>query len=277
MSVDFYSVRMRASTGRPGAGPHQHLCGGERLVADGDAEMAAGELIRRALAHGVDAANIHVTLEQIPAALIRHASVLPVTTIHADNAVESRPMAESILREANVSEGAISVAFDHVLRGWHGCGQPLRGAVLLDARNGDRLDDAGNAGIRISHFDFAPGHREAIIATLADAGLSHHRTHEALALASKVIACGVVAEICWSDDREYAAGYVATAQRGYVRFPRFKPDGAVGGRAFFLSGGNAALRATIDRLKGECVLIDGPVSVRASQDIARAELARVSS
>ena len=45
---------------------------------------------------------------------------------------------------------------------------------------------------------------------------------EALALATKVIWSGVVAELCWSDEPEYVAGYVATARHGSVRFPNFK-------------------------------------------------------
>ena len=225
--------------------------------------MEAGhELLARAVQSGLDADHIHLTLERVPARHIRHVQCLSVTTIDCPSPVSARPPAERVLLKADIAQGAIDVAFDHVLRGANGSGSPLRGALLVDARNGDPFAAAGAEGVRASHFDFSPGTRDMLIGELEVAGLTHHRTHEALALATKVLAAGVCAELCWSDDPTYSAGYVSSLQSGYVRFPRFKPPGAVGGRVFFYDGLPSLIEACIRRLKTESILIDGPANCR---------------
>ncbi|NIQ93878.1 MAG: hypothetical protein GWN87_06430 [Desulfuromonadales bacterium] len=59
---------------------------------------------------------------------------------------------------------------------------------------------------------------------------------EAMVLAAKVISTpGVLAELCWSDDPSYTAGYVASPEAGYQRLTHLKPFGErLGGRAFFV-------------------------------------------
>lgn len=104
---------------------------------------------------------------------------------------------------------------------------------------------------------------------LAGAGLGHFRTFEALALATKVIWSGVVAELCWSDDPEYVAGYVAAAAEGYVRFPRFKPAGAVGGRVFYLHP-DADWASIVERLTRAPLWIEGTPAVTVLNDNHRA-------
>jgi len=111
--------------------------------------------------------------------------------------------------------------------------QSLRGAMVLCAVSGRRLDDRGKRGIRVSRMDAAD--KRQLIASLMEQGLTGCHVQEALVLASKVAAApGIVAELCWSDDPEYTAGYVASAG-GYVRFPHLKDVGdPVGGRVFFV-------------------------------------------
>jgi 6-carboxyhexanoate--CoA ligase len=54
----------------------------------------------------------------------------------------------------------------------------------------------------------------------------------------------VIAELCWSDDPEYTAGYVASPKGGYLRIPQLKARGDIyGGRAFFLAAGSDPLAA----------------------------------
>ena len=107
-----------------------------------------------------------------------------------------------------------------------------------------------------------PGAR-VIDAALAAQGLTHFRTREALAVATKTLWAGVVAELCWSDEPDYTTGYVATPLAGYVRLPDFKPDGAAGGRIFFLDTRNTDVEHCIGRLEREYVLLQPPVSVAA--------------
>lgn len=112
----------------------------------------------------------------------------------------------------------------------------MRGAVVMHARTGERLEPDAGRGVRVSRMDLAASARPAIEATLAGAGLGHHRVSEALALAGKVMgAPGMVAELCWSDDPGYTVGYVADPCNGYQRINNLKQTGDLrGGRVFFI-------------------------------------------
>ncbi len=112
----------------------------------------------------------------------------------------------------------------------------MRGAMIMDARTGERLEPDRSRGIRVSRFDWSDEALRSITEELARLGLTHFRTREALSLATKVAhSPGIVAELCWSDDPDYTAGYVASREYGYVRLPLLKEAGkAGGGRAFFV-------------------------------------------
>lgn len=252
---------MRASAGIPGGPQYRHLSGAERLVPRDEAEQAATELIRRAVSLGVDPDHIQVTFERVPASGIRRAKCLPVTTVTARDPLSARASAEQTLMAAGVSEAAIEAGFRYILVG-PPSGHAAHGALLMHPRNGDLLNDPSASGIRASHFDYAPECRDEISATLDGAGLGHSRTSEALALATKVVATGLLAELCWSDDPNYKAGYVSSRLHGYVRFPNFKPDGAVGGRIFFYDGDLGSVESCIRRLKTDDLLIEGPLTIR---------------
>ena len=137
----------------------------------------------------------------------------------------------------------------------------MRGAALLDSQTGARLNPDPrrgvtdpSRGVRASRFDYAPEIRDGVREVLSANGLGHFRTFEALAVATKVLWSTVSAEYCWSDDPEYRAGYIANLDDGYVRFPEFKPAGAVGGRIFFIHPANN-LKKIIERLETRAVLI----------------------
>jgi 6-carboxyhexanoate--CoA ligase len=260
--ADFFNVRMRSSAGPSIAGESIHLSGGERLVPDGDARDAARELLDRAFKAGMSPDQIHITMERVPSGKIRHIPCLPVTTVDCPSPGSARAVAERVLARAGIDSAAISTAFDHIRSGFDGCGSVLRGAMLLDIRTGKRDCGTHGAGIRASRFDYSPGTIDMLAGVLDAAGLGHYRTREALALATKVLASGVVAELCWSDDPTYDAGYVSSAVDGYVRFPHFKPAGAVGGRVFFFDSDLCSAESLATRLKSDAFLIDGPLTVR---------------
>jgi 6-carboxyhexanoate--CoA ligase len=116
-------------------------------------------------------------------------------------------------------------------------------------------------GIRARHFDFSPAARGAALLRLREAGLTHFRTLEALALATKVAWSGVALEVCWSDEPNYLTGYVASPYYGYIRIPDWKPAGAPGGRIFLLDPAVDA-RDCIHRLRDEWVMIEPPIELR---------------
>ena len=76
-------------------------------------------------------------------------------------------------------------------------------------------------------------------------------------MATKVInAPNTIAELCWSDDPSYQAGYVASKRFGYVRFPYLKEKGSpFGGRAFFVDSKILDLKKYIEFLEQQPVLI----------------------
>jgi 6-carboxyhexanoate--CoA ligase len=129
--------------------------------------------------------------------------------------------------------------------------------MIMDALTGDRLEPDKERGIRASRFDWSAEASEKIDCVLSDIGLTHFRTREALALATKVAhAPGIVAELCWSDDPDYTAGYVSSPSTGYVRFPFLKNQGIDrGGRAFFVQREEFHLDSFIRYLQEEPVLI----------------------
>ena len=130
----------------------------------------------------------------------------------------------------------------------------MRGAMLLDADTGLRVDSLGERGVRVSKMDC--DNSERYEARLLEKGLFGDHVREALVLASKVAsAVGVVAELCWSDDPEYVTGYVASAKYGYKRIPVLKEYGnPIGGRVFFVEHGTD-VQKLITYLQDQVVLI----------------------
>jgi 6-carboxyhexanoate--CoA ligase len=143
----------------------------------------------------------------------------------------------------------------------------MRGAVIMDARSGERLEPDQERGVRASRFDWSEEALKDIERDLKAVDLTHFRTREALALATKVAyAPGVVAELCWSDEPDYIAGYVASLQTGYVRFPRLKNIGnPKGGRVFFVNNHDALdVTKLIDYLQFFPVLISAAGECRSA-------------
>lgn len=251
-----YSVRMRA------AGPDgRHVSGAERIVSEAEVPQVSSELLARALDRG-GVAEAHVSVDRRERSCVSDVPCLSVTSLASPPPpFDSARLATYLCGLAGVSIDALEGALAGLHGGFYPETGPLRGAVLLDAGSGARLDLNLPRGVRARHFDYSPKGRRSVEDALRHAGLTHFRTREALALASKVIASGVALELCWSDDPDYRTGYIATPRHGYVRIPDFKLPGSVGGRVFFLPP-NADVQRCIQRLEDEWVLVQPPVHVR---------------
>jgi 6-carboxyhexanoate--CoA ligase len=80
------------------------------------------------------------------------------------------------------------------------------------------------------------------------------RTLDALALATKNALCGVVAEICISDDPDYTVGYIASPRLGYIRISPIKDKNLpLGGRIYFVE--RESLEKIIHCLRKKPILI----------------------
>ena len=259
-NLDLCSVRMRASS------DVSHVSGAERLVPRDRIERTVQELVRRAMARDRPPDQVTVTIDVLGDTVVHSLASLDLAAISGRDLAACRRTASDVLASAGVSPLAAEAAFAAIEQGASPEGGTMRGAMLVDAVTGERLEPDRSRGVRVSRFDWSDRASDLIDRALASLGLTHFRTKEALALATKVAhGPGVVAELCWSDDPNYTAGYVATRSGGYVRLPHMKLAGSLfGGRAFFVSGAGRNVGTLISYLQGTPVLITEIGTCRAA-------------
>jgi 6-carboxyhexanoate--CoA ligase len=249
-----FSIRMRA------AQSSEHISGAERIAPAAELAAIATAMIARALGHSRgNPESIRLAIDALPAASLRTASLPAITTVLVSNVPAGRDAARAELRRAGVSAVAAEAAINALASGAAPGGRVMRGAMLVDAESGARLESDPSRGLRVSHMDLSPTASAALTSALQGSGRDTSHLREALALAGKVLLSpGLVAELCWSDDPDYIAGYVASPARGYVRFPHLKERGDHrGGRAFFYQGSTFNLMALTAFLEKEPVLFTG--------------------
>ena len=219
--AELYSVRMRAAQGGPHEKGGHHISGAERIVELEEVGAIAQSLADRALHHSKGTADfINITVDLIPPEKITYIDCLKVEEHKTSSISESHQLATDLLQGPNISETAVQKAISLL----KGLDKSMRGAMLVDAITGARLD-TGDRGVRVSHMDSFDSH------ALGD----NEHMREALVLASKVqSADGIVGELCWSDDPDYTVGYVA-CNGVYHRLSNMKEFGSdIGGRVFFV-------------------------------------------
>lgn len=232
-----FSIKMRAS--RAG----RHVSGAERICTPSDVPAISAQLTRRALEHprGVPD-DITVSVRAVDD--VRYVPALEVRDVDASDVAEAHELIRDILRNA----GYALACFDALL-----AARDMRGALILDAHTGARLDGTGARGARATCMDAAPN-----LPGFEHDSTAKNPAREALVLASKVAAApGIVAELCISDAPNYTTGYVATGGV-YFRIPHCKTPGSeLGGRAFLYAGEPDELPATLEFLQNTPVLV-GP-------------------
>jgi 6-carboxyhexanoate--CoA ligase len=221
---------MRAAQGGRHEDGGRHISGAERVVPREQVEETALLMIKRAFSHTRGQADfINIIVEEMDSGAIQQVPLLPVYHAEALTVEEGHRAAEHALAAAGVTSSGAKQGILTLLS----LADSIRGAMFLCAVTGQRLDNTGNRGIRVSRMDIE--NEEGFISQLVERGICNLHVREALVLASKVAAGpGIVAELCWSDDPEYTTGYVASAV-GYTRIPHCKPLGkSIGGRIFFI-------------------------------------------
>ncbi|HWR29777.1 MAG TPA: 6-carboxyhexanoate--CoA ligase [Negativicutes bacterium] len=245
-----YSVRMRAAKGGDHKLGGRHISGTERLVMPADLAAVFADMLERALNHSRGRADfIQVTVEEIDRAAVQTIRLLPITTIDVADVAAGRREAVEILVSFGVNRQAAIKGIESL----SSLQDSMRGAMIISADTGERLDEAGDRGVRVSRMDAAD--HEALTEELEHLALCGAHVREALVLATKVAAApGMVAELCWSDDPEYTTGYIASKQ-GYRRLPHLKEYGNfVGGRIFFVDQA-CDLTVLADYLERQPVLV----------------------
>lgn len=239
--MGLYSIRMRGAEGGPHEEGGRHISGAERIVEESDLESVAASLIHRALHHSKGKSDfINIRIDAVSDNDIMYVDCLDIEE-HTTKSVESsHALAKEILQSV-VSHKAVENSFIELEK----LPDNMRGAILMDAQSGLRLDANHLRGVRVSHMD-ASG--------LETRSMNVHM-REALVLATKVQSCpGIVGELCWSDDPDYTVGYVACGGV-YHRIPHMKKMGnPIGGRVFFVDS-NEPIQEIVDYLENTTVLV----------------------
>ena len=246
-----YSVKMRSSFGGVHGKGGRHISGAERIVEEALVEETVIAMMRRARTHSRGAADfIQVKVEEVKGKDISYCPLLPMYQRNPKTKEEGRAAAREELLRAGVSARAVEAAFAAL----ESLTDSMRGAIVMDAVSGARLDREGVRGIRCSSMDIADaaGYEK----DLKGRGLAGDHPREAMVLASKVAyGPGTVAELCWSDDPDYVVGYVGSRVFGYGRITVMKDKGdPIGGRVFFVEPGTD-VEAYKEYMENQVVLV----------------------
>ena len=279
--LPLFCVKMRASA----AGAH--VSGAERIVPAARVPEVAAALAARALAHPKGTPDdIRIRVE--PAGDPLRVPALPVATERTATAAEGLARAAELLAADGVARvPEITALFRETYA--------MRGAMLLDADTLECLEPDRARGVRATRMDAAPPRpqvpcrRSQVAGSKSSCDLrpascdlrpascdprpascdlrpsscdprpAKNHFAEAIVLASKVQAApGIVAEICVSDDPDYATGYVASKSLGYRRITTIKEKGdPCGGRIFLFRGPRSLVPDCIRFLQERSVLVEG--------------------
>ncbi len=219
------SIRMRAEL------QGKHVSGAERIVREGELEEVINELIKRPKVYDF----INIIIEEVKDYEVVECN-LPISSFTFRTVKEAREFAIKKLLENGIREEIAQKAVSLLSKGANPKGGNMRGAILMDIETGERLEPDQERGIRTVRFDWED--RKEITNKLLKRGYSL-RTVDALALACKNLYCGVIAELCWSDDPDYVTGYIASKKSGYIRISPLKDKGnPLGGRVYFIEKRN---------------------------------------
>lgn len=224
---------MRASK-RIGQAREEHISGAETLCSKRRISSMAQAFVDRAITHPRGMPDrIVLTIEEVTTP-VKVAPILPYTQAVCSDPASARSVAEERLRSIGISTKAIDAAF-RILT----ARRQMRGAALVDAQRGTRLEPDRKRGVRASRLGMRPADCRRFIQQLDSAGINTDTVREAMMLASKIAAHpSILAELCISDDPDYTTGYVASESFGYVRLPNIKKAGSQhGGRVFLIRPG----------------------------------------
>ncbi len=229
----------------------QHISGAERLIKPDALQRTIRELIKRPKAYD----KMVITLERVEE-ITTIPKALTIYSYDFKSVEEAHNFAIKSLSKEGIPEDIALKALETLKRGANPKGGNMRGAVLMDIQTGERLEPDKERGIRTVRVDWKD--RQEVKRVLRERGLKKpylERLLDALALATKNIHCGVIAELCWSDDPDYITGYIAGKNLGYVRIKPMKEYGVpLGGRVYFVK--REGIEKLIECLQNRAVLIE---------------------
>lgn len=232
--------------------PDIHISGAEGICSRGQIQQIIQKYVDRAITHPRGKPDrIVITIEELRNPL-KSITALPVMTVKCSSCSSAKAIMGKLLRTSGVSIKAIASALT-ILQNR----ETMRGASLVLASSGRRVEPDMQRGVRASRFGISRPAEKELSAHLNTQGINTQTVKEALLLASKVASSrDVVAEVCISDDPDYTTGYVASADLGYIRIPHIKKKrDRKGGRIFFLRE-DADIRRAIQYLEKTPAIIN---------------------
>lgn len=216
--MGLYSIKMRASK------DGNHISGAESILNEECLEEAIKVLVKRAMNHSKGKSDfINIKIEAIDDKEIEYLEPLKVTTVKVKDHIEGMKAVQKILENLGIDENKGNEIISMLKEN-----SDIRGAMVVDIHSLKRLENDKDRGIRATYMDFEQSN--------LNCKTKNNKAHfiEALALATKVAnAPNIIGEICYSDDPDYTAGYIASKKYGYIRFPYLKELGdSKGGRVF---------------------------------------------
>lgn len=216
-----------------------HISGAEGLFEFREIAESATEYLSRAVCHPRGMPDeVVITAERLRQKPVI-TPLLPYSTVPCESPGGARNIIRETLADAGISEEAMATAF-RIVAGK----ETMRGASLVSAKSGSRLEPDKERGVRVSRLGISKSADRSLSRRLSRDGINTTTVKEALVLASKVASCkAIIAELCISDDPDYTTGYTASRKLGYVRIPHIKRKGDLaGGRVFFVKEGSDAAR-----------------------------------
>ncbi|MFC0471536.1 6-carboxyhexanoate--CoA ligase [Halalkalibacter kiskunsagensis] len=216
-----YSIRMRAAKGGPHEKGGKHISGGEVLANYEDIKKAVNTLLDKAIMHSRGNPDfMQIQFEEVEKP-VQYLAPLRIKTNNVSSLQEGHQRAINLLKKCGVPRPTIEEAYKLMEQSEN---SGMRGAILLNVHSGERVDNRGEKGVRVSRMDWDNDNfnnwaiRQKIPSEL--------KIKEAITLATKVASHPeIFAELCWSDDPDYITGYVASKKIGYQRISKLKEYG----------------------------------------------------
>ncbi len=238
--TDLVSIRMRASF------KGFHVSGAERICKKEELNSVIYELLQRPKAYDF----ISLKTESIES--VEFVKIPSIRSFDFKDVDTAKEFAKKLLAQSGIKQKILEDVFYSLSTG-AAFGKNMRGAMLINIDSGERLEEDKQKGIRTIKVDWEDRNKAKDILSSKGYKITE-RTLDALALVAKNINCGVLAEVCWSDDRYYTTGYVVI-NRIYHRINPLKELGdPFGGRAYFIKSEN--LKDIVDCLRNKAFLVN---------------------
>ena len=145
--IMMYSIKMRCSKGGPHEEGGKHISGAERILREDEIEEELINVYRRAITHERGKPDfINLKIEKIDEDEIIYKKRLNINEHHVDSKEEGLDLAKKLLIGNAVSEKSAEIAIQSL----QDLEESMHGAMLIDKDTGERIDDKGIKGVRVT-------------------------------------------------------------------------------------------------------------------------------